>query len=109
MFDSVLGIGVPTCCSRTLLDLSGYEKELASTGSALSFLETELWASLSARHVAVDAVLLVCDRLLETHPGKFDPVFLSVYPLSSFLSLRYFPTFLLKHTTLFIQRGIPTR
>ena len=49
----------------TLLELSGYEKELAAAGSVARFLEAELWASLSARRVAVDAVVLVCDRLLE--------------------------------------------
>jgi hypothetical protein len=50
----------------TLLELSGYAKELAAAGSVPRFLEAELWASLSARRVAVDAVALVCDRLLET-------------------------------------------
>ena len=42
-------------------------------------MEAELWASLGARRVNVDAVLGVCDRLLEILPGETRCVYLIIY------------------------------
>jgi len=42
-------------------------------------MEAELWASLGARRVNVDAVLGVCDRLLQILPGETRGVYLYIY------------------------------
>ena len=55
--------------TSTLMQVAGLEQELTSADACLPFLEAELWASLAARHVPVEAVLDVCLRLVAAPAG----------------------------------------